>query len=145
MFKNKWKPVDLNYSISDLNNCPNDIKIWSEVYIIWYPKFWITYSELNTSWWKVTGEDSQQMITNWIISWKYNQSNPNNIYKNIYPYSNYYISNKMDSWNSGWPAFSIYNNKYCLLGIATWVNKWNYDNQWIIQNINNITYTWKDY
>jgi len=54
------------------------------------------------------------------------------------PYSNYYVSAKIDTGNSGGIAFSKNNNALCLLGIPTWLSVGNYETQGVIQNIHNI-------
>jgi len=132
---------ELNYNISSIKSCPTSLKTWTKVYVIWYPKFWVTETETEIKWyWKVISTNREQILTDWIISWTHNQTSSHNASKNIYPYKNYFVSNKMDSWNSWWPAIAEYNNNLCLLWIATWVNTWNFDNQWMIQNIHNIYY-----
>lgn len=132
----------LNYNISSLSACSSKVSKWTKVFVIWYPSFWVTETDTEIKWyWKVKSVSNEQIITDWIISWYYNETSSNDASKNIYPYENYYVSNKMDSWNSWWPAIAEENWNLCLLWIATWVNTWNFDNQGIIQNINNIYYT----
>jgi len=131
----------LNYKISNLTICPKDMKVGTKVYIIGYPKFWVTETQSNLpGYGPVTVKSNEKIITDGIISGKYNKTSDVVAFESTYPYNNYYVSNKMDSGNSGWPALAVYNNTYCLLGISTWVNKGNFDNQGIVQNMNNIYY-----
>ncbi len=126
------KPIkDLNYGISALRKCPLTIPTGSPVVLIGYPASTITKIDQG-------GYTIQpRTITNGIISAFDDSVQPPS--GNL-PYTNYYVSAKIDSGNSGGVAFSKDNNGLCLLGIPTWVSFGNYETQGIVQNIHNIFY-----
>lgn len=111
---------NLNYKISALKKCPLNTKMGSNVVIIGYPAF--------------TKESNQgaisyvRAITNGIIS----------ALNSALPYTDYYISAKIDSGNSGGIASSKDENGLCVLGIPTWLSVGNYETQGIVQNIHNV-------
>ena len=91
-------------------------KAWTKVWTLWFP----TYAK-----WQI-------IITDWIISWLVAVSNKDT------NYFNYYVTNRIDSWNSWWLALAETNNGFCVLWMPTWLSIWDYQTQWIVQNINNI-------
>jgi len=112
---------DLNYSISSLPLCSAKAKQGAKVYIIGYPAY------------GNTGLNSTRIVTEGIISgYKpfFINDNPT--------FSNYYVSNKTDSGNSGGAALSVEDGHFCLLGITTWISLGNYETQGIVQNIRSI-------
>lgn len=112
---------DLNYSISSLPLCSAKANQGAKVYIIGYPAY------------GNNGLISTRIVTEGIIS-GYKPFFINNSSS----FSNYYVSNKTDSGNSGGAALSIEDNHFCLLGITTWLSLGNYETQGIVQNIRNI-------
>ena len=56
------------------------------------------------------------------------------------PYSNYFVSAKIDSGNSGGIALSKNEKGLCVLGVPTWLTVGNYETQGLVQNIHNIYY-----
>ena len=133
---NTWDPFifnadinQLNYNIWNLKSCVNDISKASPVMIIGYPAFSTITGADN-----VAGALKNQIIADGIIS-GYETSSIND----GLPYSNYYISAKIDSGDSGGIALSKDKNGLCLLGIPTWITvTGNYANAGLVQNINNI-------
>jgi len=119
----------LNYKIWDLKRCVNDIQKASPVMIIGYPAFSTITSADN-----IAGALKNQIIADGIISGYESSSISDGL-----PYSNYYISAKIDSGDSGGIALSKDKNGLCLLGIPTWITvTGNYANAGLVQNINNI-------
>ncbi len=120
-------PAKLNYLVGYLQKCAPQVQQGAPVVIVGYPIF-------------ATGQNTDltsRTITNGIIS-GYDSSvkSPNG----ALPYSNYFVSAKIDSGNSGGIAFSKDNGKLCVLGIPTWVSIGNYETEGLIQNINNVMY-----
>jgi len=120
----------LNYKLTSLRKCPEEMPLNSPVVIIGYPAFSMSSGDdyKGGKWFIVN-----RTITNGIISayethalWLQN------------PYKNYYVSAKIDSGNSGGIVLSKDKNGMCVLGIPTWLQVGNYDIQGIIQNIHNI-------
>ncbi|MDD2516488.1 MAG: S-layer homology domain-containing protein [Candidatus Gracilibacteria bacterium] len=136
------KNVDeLNYKISELPYCSNDMEVSTKVTTVGYPvygSYQVSFDALGKSITKFT-----KIVTEGIISGMQNTESFDKNFKQVkgYPYDNYFVSNKIDSGNSGGPAFSYENGNLCLLGIVTWVSEGNFENQGVIQNINNIIYT----
>ena len=56
------------------------------------------------------------------------------------PNTDYFVSAKIDSGNSGGIAFSKDRDGLCILGIPTWVSQGNFENAGLIQNMSNIYY-----
>lgn len=130
--------ADLNYQISSLRICPNQIAQGSPVIVIGYPvsgRMSVTTQEYGSSF------EWNRIVTNGIIS-GYDSSVIQPVLGGNLPYSNYFVSNQIDSGNSGGIAISKDSSGLCLLGIPTWVNVGNYSNQGVVQNINNILYKW---
>jgi len=125
---------NLNYSISNLRQCPSQMPLVSPVVLIGYPAFSSTPIQIFG---EQIGEQTVRTITNGIIS-----SYDSSVVKpyGFLPYQNYFVSAKIDSGNSGGIAFSKDKNGLCVLGIPTWLSIGNYETQGIIQNIHNIFY-----
>ena len=132
----KIPTTQLNYSLGTLKNCPAQMPLDSNLVIIGYP----ADTELSKSNPVGGGAFSitlqfNRTITNGIIS-SYDSSSIDS----GLPYSNYFISAKIDSGNSGGIALSKNNGNLCLLGIPTWVNIGNYETQGVVQNMDNVMY-----
>ncbi|MBU4274650.1 trypsin-like peptidase domain-containing protein [Patescibacteria group bacterium] len=123
---------DLNYSLSSLRLCPYKMPEGSPMVIVGYPAFAKRQIEFQGT----TGQISSKQVTNGIIS-GYDRSVE--VTGNL-PYSNYYVSAKIDSGNSGGVALSKDENGLCFLGVPTWLNIGNYEVQGIVQNIHNVYY-----
>lgn len=120
--------TEANY-LSGLLTCGTS-EIWQKVWIIWYPKYWIDRS---WSW----NKRYNLITTQWIISWFRDEEISDSQYK--YNYSNYYVTNRIDWWNSWWLALREHKDDwFCILGIPTWLSIWDYENQWVVQNISNV-------
>ena len=117
--------ADLNYNLYSLRKCSPKMPIGSPVIIIGYPAS--TQSKTNTP----------RTITNGIISGFDQSVQPP---QGTLPNANYYVSNKIDSGNSGGISLSKDSNGLCILGMLTWLQVGNYDTQGIIQNIHNILF-----
>lgn len=122
---------NLNYLISSMPKCSVSMKIGSPVVIIGYP----AYAKKTVEYDGGSGTQSFRTVTNGIIS-----SQDKSTYFQNLPYSNYFISAKIDSGNSGGIAFSKDEKGLCLLGVPTWLSLGNYETQGIVQNIHNIIY-----
>jgi S1-C subfamily serine protease len=115
--------TDMNYGVYNLRRCPAKMAIGLPVVIIGYP----ASTQTDTTY--------PRTITNGIISgWDQSVQPP----QGTLPYVNYFVSNKIDSGNSGGIALSKDTNGLCVLGIPTWLQVGNYDTQGIIQNILNV-------
>ncbi len=125
--------TNLNYNISSLSKCENEMPLGSPIVIIGYPAF--AQKEITILGYKQI--EAARTITNGIIS-AYD-STDTGMYGTL-PYSNYFISAKIDSGNSGGIAFSKDENGLCILGVPTWLNIGNYDTQGLVQNIHNLIY-----
>jgi len=117
-------PVEkLNYKITNLRKCPAKLPLNSPVAIVGFPI---------TTQFQEGYETSARTITNGIVS----------AYKNQYvlgiQYSDYFVTAKIDSGNSGGAAFSKDEKGLCFMGIPTWVSLGDYETQGIVQNIQNI-------
>lgn len=115
--------TSLNYKLYSLRHCPIKMPIGSPVVVIGYPTS--TQSETNTP----------RTITNGIISGLDQSVQPP---QGVLPSVDYYVSNKIDSGNSGGIALSKDNSGLCVLGVPTWLQVGNYDTQGIVQNIHNV-------
>ena len=121
---------NLNYSITNMPKCSTSMDIGSPMVIIGYP----AYAEKTVTYWDSSNTQSFRTVTNGIIS-----SHDTSVkYFQGLPYSNYFVSAKIDSGNSGGIAFSKNSNGLCLLGVPTWLTIGNYETQGLIQNIHNI-------
>lgn len=125
---------DYNYNLSSLRKCPSKSSVGSPVAIIGYPSY--TKRETTTD---IKGLGTVQTVyratTNGIIS-SYDTSllKPAGNLSN----ENYFISAKIDIGNSGGVALSKDENGLCMLGLPTWVTVGDFENQGLVQNINNI-------
>lgn len=119
----------LNYEIGNLQSCSGKVPTGSNLIIIGYPSDTTTNTPGG-------GTENSRTVTNGIVS-GYDTTSINL----GLPYSNYFISAKIDAGNSGGIALSKENGNLCLLGIPTWVQVGTYDTQGIVQNINNVFYT----
>lgn len=114
---------DLNYNITSLPLCDIRQAIDSPVLILGYPVA------------SQQGTKASLVATDGIISSYFSFASN--------PYRDYYVSDKLDSGNSGGMAFSKNENGLCILGIPTWISEGNFENMGVIQNMNNIVYTGK--
>lgn len=131
---NESAPVsELNYKVSALRKCPVTMPLGSPVALIGYPAFakQVDYYQGN----EVISHF--KTVTNGIIS--AHDKSPGLLLSGL-PASNYFVSNKIDSGNSGGIALSKDQNGLCVLGIPTWLTVGNYETQGIVQNIHNITH-----
>jgi len=117
----------LNVYIGDIDICSKNSSINTDVYVIGYP----SYANFKGIFASIL---SNKILTKGIIS---GYDTETKITKNQAA-QNYYISNRIDSGNSGSPAIAVENGKFCFLGIATWVQKGNFENIGKIQNAYNI-------
>ncbi len=108
----------LNFSVSDLSTCPNDLALATPIYVIGYP----------------ASAGMSKTVTNGILSGQLN-------YYDNKPYKDYYVSAKIDIGNSGGLALAEYNHGYCLLGLPTALVEGSYENLGVVQNMNNLQYT----
>src|SRR3989344_5035650 len=128
------KPISsLNYNLSNLRSCPLKMSVGSPVIVIGYPAFGkqqVQVEEYNSS-------ISSKQVTEGIIS-----GHDTSIERPVgnLPYSNYYVSAKIDSGNSGGVVLSKDNNGLCLLGVATWLSLGNFETQGVVQNMRNVMY-----
>lgn len=125
---------DLNYSVSELPLCVNKAKQGNKVYIIGYPQFGVTHPTI-PEFGRV--QQSNRLVNEGIVS-GYADSP---IIGGYIRDPNYFVSNKIDSGNSGGIALSVENDEFCVLGMPTWLNIGNYETQGIVQNIRNIFYS----
>lgn len=120
-----WKGMPSGSSVKFLLNelpqdlagtgfCPNKMPVGSPVMVAGYPKF--SYPA--------------QTVTNGVVSG----------YETYTDTSNYYVSAKVDSGNSGGLAFSKHNEKLCVLGVPTALSIGNFETQGIILNIHKINF-----
>jgi len=123
---------NLNYLITNMPKCPTSMEIGSPIVIIGYP----VYAKKTVEYDSGSGTQFFRTVTNGIIS-----SHDTTVkYFQGLPYSNYFVSAKIDSGNSGGIAFSKTTNGLCVLGIPTWLTIGNYETQGLIQNIHNVIY-----
>lgn len=116
------RPIDKsNYNLSSLRLCQPEMQLGSSVVVIGWPVF------------SKIGSISSRAITNGIIS-AYDQIT---VFNKL-PHKNYFVSAKIDSGNSGGIALSKDEKGLCFLGVPTWLNVGNYENQGMIQNIHNV-------
>ena len=109
------------------------MSVGSPVIVIGYPAFGkqqVQVEEYNSS-------ISSKQVTEGIIS-----GHDTSIERPVgnLPYSNYYVSAKIDSGNSGGVVLSKDNNGLCLLGVATWLSLGNFETQGVVQNMRNVMY-----
>lgn len=123
----------LNYNLSSLRSCPLKMFAGSPVIVIGYPVFGKQQVQAEG----YSGSVSARQVTEGIIS-GYDTSVESPV-GNL-PYSNYYVSAKIDSGNSGGIALSKDSNGLCLLGVATWLSLGNFETQGVVQNIRNVFY-----
>jgi len=129
------KPIEnLNYRLSFLNKCSSKTPINTPVVILGYPAF----GKTNFSFEGFEGNQSNLIVSNGVVS-GYDDSSKQPL-GNL-PYSNYFVSAKIDSGNSGGIVLSKDKNGLCVLGIPTWLVLGNYETQGVVQNIHNIFYS----
>ena len=129
----KSKPLSgVSSNISNLKFCNVQMAIGSPVVVIGYPAF----SETNNSY----GTESHQSVTEGVIS-SYDTSTKKPV--GLLPEADYFVSNKIDSGNSGGIALAKDKDGLCVLGIPTWLSFGRYENQGMVQNIHNILYIGK--
>ena len=134
----KFSPTEvssLNYELSNLRECSNDMAIGSPVAMIGYPAYTQSSIPLPEDQ-SIDVDIIPRTISNGIIS-AYSGSNDIELNYGL-PNKDYFVSNKIDSGNSGGIALSKDQSGLCVLGIPTWVNLGNYDTQGVVQNIHNI-------
>lgn len=123
----------LNTKVGNLSSCPKETPVGTPIVIIGFP----AYAEKTTY---IEGlgyaSNSARVVTNGIVS-GYDDSTK---FPGKLPASDYYISAKIDSGNSGGIALAKIDGKMCLLGIPTWLTVGNYETQGLVQNIHNIFY-----
>lgn len=120
------KAEDANYNIYSLRKCSLKMPIGSPVIIIGFPSSTQTYP--------IKG-GNVRTISNGVIS---GYDKTVQIPLGQLPGVNYFVSNKIDSGNSGGAAISKDKDGLCMLGIPTWLKEGHYDTQGIIQNILNV-------
>jgi len=131
----------LNFSISDLDKCPDNMTQGSPLAVIGYPAFAQKIVQMDNS--GNTLNFDSRTVTNGIISAYDNSIKFQNwgfSTTGSLPYGNYFVTNTIDHGNSGGIAISKYNGNLCVLGIPTWLNAGVSNNQGIVQNIQNIMY-----
>lgn len=127
-------PVEgLNYKISSLKKCPEEMPTGSPIVLLGFPAFTEKTIEIFGS----TQNKSFRTITNGIIS--AHDTSVTGIFGDL-PYVNYFVSAKIDSGNSGGIALSKNSTGLCVLGVPTWLTVGNYETQGLIQNIHNALY-----
>ena len=128
-------PIEgLNYKISSLKKCPEEMPAGSPIVLLGFPAFTEKTIEVFGS----SQNKSFRTITNGIIS--AHDTSVTGIFGDL-PYVNYFVSAKIDSGNSGGIAFSKDSRGLCVLGIPTWLTVGNYETQGLIQNIHNAFYS----
>lgn len=123
------KRPNLNYKISSMPRCPQKMTLGSPVKVVGYPAF--TRIDGPGIW----DDQAPKTVTEGTISAYYSTLL---FGSERDPMPNYFISAKVDSGVSGGVAFSVSDNKLCLLGIPTWLNPGVYETQGIVQNIHNV-------
>lgn len=121
----------LNSSLFLLRSCPTNISIGSPVFLIGYPASGAKNVSVNG----YTGPMKFRITTGGTISGYDSSTNIKGL-----PYSDYFVSAKIDGGNSGGAAVSKDKNGLCFLGIPTWLTIGNYETQGLVQNIQNILY-----
>lgn len=124
---------NLNNNVAELNKCSSLVATGSKVYIVGYP----SYAESSTEIGGYSSTINARTITEGIIS---GYDNSSKYPYGVLPYSNYYVSADVDAGNSGGLALAEEGGQLCLLGMPTWVSIGTYTNRGIVQNINNILY-----
>jgi len=115
-----------NYSLYSLRRCLAKMPLGSPVMVIGYPAS--TQTDTN----------SPRTLTEGVISGHDQSVQPP---QGVLPYTDYFVSNKIDSGNSGGIALSKDTTGLCVLGIPTWLKLGRYSAQGLIQNIHNVLYT----
>jgi len=128
-FVNGDLPDGLNYSIGSLRLCPQRMALNSPVVAIGFPASTMKAVEGGAI-------QSTRTVTNGIIS----SHDESTVRDYGLPAPDYFVSAKIDSGNSGGIVLSKDNSGLCVLGIPTWVNVGNFENQGVIQNIHNVMY-----
>lgn len=123
----------LNYKISSVRKCPSEMPVGSPVATVGFPAF--GKKDIMTEYGNASS--SSLIVSNGIVS-GYDTTVTKPLGK--LPHSNYYVSAKIDSGNSGGIAFSKDKNGLCVLGIPTWLNIGNYEAEGLVQNIENVMY-----
>jgi len=117
--------ADKNFGIYELRECPVEMALGAPVVVIGYP----ATTRL--------GNYMSRTITEGVVSaYDYSVRPP----RGFLPRVNYFVSNKIDSGNSGGAAISKDNEGLCLLGLTTWLNIGNFETQGLIQNIHNVLF-----
>ena len=119
-------------SLSDWNPY-TDIAVGSPVIVIGYPAFGKQQVQVEG----YNSSISSRQVTEGIVSG--HDTSVESPIGNL-PYSNYYVSAKIDSGNSGGIALSKDSNGLCLLGVATWLSLGNFETQGVVQNMRNVMY-----
>ncbi len=128
------KPISsLNYNLSNLRSCPLKMSVGSPVIVIGYPAFGKQQVQVEG----YNSSISSRQVTEGIVSG--HDTSVESPIGNL-PYSNYYVSAKIDSGNSGGIALSKDSNGLCLLGVATWLSLGNFETQGVVQNMRNVMY-----
>lgn len=126
--------ASLSSDLESVPHCPKEMSLGSPVAVIGYPVSAMSQDTLPGG----PERDrnigvSNKAVTNGIIS-----SHDGSPRWNGYPDSNYFVSAKIDSGNSGGLAVSKHNGELCILGIPTWVQEGHFENMGIVQSIHNI-------
>lgn len=121
---------ELNYTISSLPYCSPQMEIGAPVVAIGFPAFGL--QEVNRTDGSYTVA-AHQIASNGILS---GYTGMDETGKKL-PFSNYFVSAKIDTGNSGGIVLSK-DDGLCVLGIATWVSVGNYETQGLVQNIYNV-------
>jgi len=116
-----------NY-LKDVQTC-SSLDVWNPVWVVWYPAY-----ATDETWETI---QNNRITTKWIISW-YRNERITGTDDFRFNFSNFYVSNRIDGWNSWWLALAETNSWFCVLWIPTWLSRWNFENQWVILNISNI-------
>jgi len=120
---NNFPVANANYSLYSLRRCPTKLPLGSPVVVIGYPAS--TQTDTN----------SPRTLTDGVISGHDQSVQPP---QGVLPYTDYFVSNKIDSGNSGGVALSKDSTGLCVLGLPTWLKFGKYSAQGIVQNIHNV-------
>lgn len=97
-----------------------DVNVGDKVWTIWYPSYWVDGSNY-----------AYRITTTGIVAWLRNNEK--------FTYPNYFVTNRIDSWNSWGLALMENSGEFCILWLPTWLQYGNYDNIGVVQNIHNVT------
>ena len=122
---------ELNYGLSELAYCPAQMEVGSPVVAIGFPAFGLQEVDDADGYSTVA---AHQIVSDGIISGHTRHMGEGT----PLPYSNYFISAKIDSGNSGGIVLSKNAEGVCILGIPTWVSVGNFETQGLVQNIHNV-------